>query len=178
MGLEFWIGAVLMAAMVLAALVALYFDVGGTPKQPLPEVGGDKLLYQDTQNAPTLINREWSVGARPDYIVQEGPDVVLVEQKKRTKGPFLSDLVQAWAGALAARGEGYPVNRVRFVLGGEVTTEDIPQSNADLFNQFRSNYEQARAVREKRWVRFTPKAHKCRSCSYRENCERKVEGVQ
>ena len=171
------LGGVLALIAVLIA-VALYQDGRGTSEGAageLPEVGGEELLYRDDGNAPLLVNQRWNVSARPDFIIREGDDVIVVEQKNRPRGPFQSDRVQSLAGALAARGHGYPVNKMRFLLQGRTETESVPEEDAELFNQIRGYYEQVRAVRENRTPGFKVRPHKCRGCSYREQCTRRQQ---
>ncbi|WP_019583847.1 PD-(D/E)XK nuclease family protein [Thioalkalivibrio sp. ALE16] len=142
--------------------------------QKLPVIGGEELLYQDSDNAPFLANKAWGVGAKPDHIIREGEDVIVVENKGREKGPYESDWAQARFGALAARGAGYPVSKVRWVNGKRRVTKRIPASDADLFETVRPLYEQVVAVRNGEPVRFRPKAAKCRSCYLRNSCDKRA----
>lgn len=141
----------------------------------LPVIGGDTLLYQDDRNNQrTLFHPDYNVGARPDHIVREGRDVIVVENKGRDKGPYESDWAQARFGALAARGAGYPVTKVRWVNGKRRVTRRIPASDADLFETIRPLYEQVVAIRDGKPVRFRPRAHKCRACYLRSSCDKRA----
>ncbi|ADC73233.1 conserved hypothetical protein (plasmid) [Thioalkalivibrio sp. K90mix] len=140
----------------------------------LPVIGGEALLYQDEEGAPFLLNEAWGVGARPDHIVREGRDVIVVENKGRDKGPYASDWAQARFGALAARGAGFPVNKVRWVNGKRRVTRTIPKDDAALFETIRPQYEQVVALRNGEPVHFRPEARKCRSCYLRDSCNRRA----
>lgn len=140
----------------------------------LPGIGGEALLYQDDGQQRPLKHPGFNISARPDHIVQEGKDVVVVETKGRGHGPYASDWAQAIAGALAARGSGFPVTKARWTNGQRRVTRALPASDAALFEMIRPYHDQVTAVRAGQPVAFHPDAHKCRTCYYRAVCPRRT----
>lgn len=140
----------------------------------LPVIGGQELLYQDDAEAPALLHHRYRIRARPDHIVRDGSDIVVVENKGRDRGPYESDWLQAFAGALAARGSGYAVNKVRWVNGVRMETRSIPAEDAELFRWIEPHYRKVQSIRQGQTVSFHPHRNKCRACIYRPHCTRAI----
>src|SRR4051794_13793424 len=84
------------------------FIYGGSSQNPFGISG--KLIWTDKGKlTKSFYNNDFEVFGKPDFLYREREEIIAVEFKSRFGPVFESDIVQAKAAALAARGDGYKV---------------------------------------------------------------------
>lgn len=131
-----------------------------------------KLIWTDHgRQTKAFSNRTYKVFGKPDLMYRIRGGVKAVEYKHRNGPIFKSDIAQALAASLAARGEGYKVVQVLVKTRTEQATIDIKHSDRVLFERLEGLINDVRDAKAGKSMRRKPERRKCYSCAYRDACQ-------
>lgn len=136
-----------------------------------------KILYLDEgRKTPTLYSKTYDLSGKPDAIVRDqNGEVALIEYKSRLKNIYLSDVVQAKAGALVARENNFPVKYALIKTKQHEERIELPKSNAALYRHLTPFISQAREARRGKVVKPNANKFKCGACGYQYTCKEAVK---
>jgi len=131
-----------------------------------------KLIWQDLgRSTKVLVNSTFGVKGKPDSIYKIPGGAKAVEYKHRKGKVFDSDIAQALASSLAARGAGYRIIEVLVLTRTERLSIDLRCSDQTLYEQIQGNVKIVRAARRGKRMRAYASRRKCLACAYRDNCD-------
>ena len=130
-----------------------------------------KLVWTDRgKNTKPFFNNYFRVLGKPDLMYKVRSGILAVEYKSRRGRIYTSDIMQARAAALAARGSGYQVIRVLLRTRNQELYIDLPKKDSALFKLIQTNVAVARDAKSGRSVNPKPTGQKCRGCAYTNSC--------
>lgn len=142
-------------------------------------VDGELIWIDRGRKTKPFFNRQFRVLGKPDlmYRLNSG-GVLAVEYKGRQGRIYDSDVVQAKAAALAARGEGYAVRELLVKTKGTEQRFSLAKADGALFNEIRHFVECARSAKKGAELPARPLAAKCRTCAFGPSCDSRFDKVQ
>lgn len=160
-------------------VVFVVYRVGKTllgvqaPLIPALGLRGEVIWQDHGRQTPVMKNQAYRVLGKGDFLVKLAGEkgLTLVEYKSRPRPVFNSDWVQAITAALAARGEGYPVERVMVITGKTREEFELPKSDRDVFELVRHYVGIVRNAKQGNPVPSDPDYRKCSACAYRSRCQ-------
>lgn len=166
----------LAGALLLIALVLLW--QAGRRQQALGLPAG-RVIYSDTQKwsrvEQAFYDAELGLTGRPDYIVEQGGQVIPVEVKSsRVEGaPYDSHIFQLAAYCLLIqRATGKrPAYGILHYPNHTYAVDYTPALEAELLNLLA---EMRRQERRKETPRSHQEAARCRSCGFRQVCDQRL----
>ena len=135
------------------------------------EVAGELIWVDEGRNTKPFFNQAFKVFGKPDAMYNHSGHVTAVEFKSRRGRIHESDITQAKAAALAARGAGYKVESV--VVKTRTTHQQIPLPRTDraLYDEIAGHIEAARSIKQGGKARSAnPEPKKCASCAHNTSC--------
>jgi hypothetical protein len=162
---------------VISLLVIILFGIlvirrlFGTRKDPLGIDG--KLIWVDSgRRTKPFFNNQFKILGKPDLMYKLATGGVLaVEFKSRNGRIYDSDVAQAKAAALAARGEGYAVREVMVKTKGTEQRFTLPKADVALHNEIKNFVEYARAAKKGANLKPLPQVMKCKFCAFGPSCD-------
>lgn len=156
---------------IVLVIVAIWLFLTVVRSQRDGEISG-KLIWTDHgRKTKAFRNRQYRIFGKPDLMFRVRSGVKAVEYKHRNGPVFRSDIAQALAAALAARGEGYRVTEVLLKTRTQELTIDLGKSSdKDIYNKIKENAATVIQARSGKSVEAKPEYRKCRGCAYREPC--------
>lgn len=163
--------------MTMAFLVVGFYFVrralrGQYHKKDALGIQGTLIWLDQGRSTRPFFNKIFKVFGKPDYLyrLQDG-SILAVEYKHRNQAIYDSDIVQALAAALAARGEGYRVYQIMVKTISSEKLIDLPRDDVDLYKLVSQYVNTARETKAGFMVNPDPLFYKCKACAYRELCE-------
>ncbi|EIF42765.1 hypothetical protein DOK_11896 [gamma proteobacterium BDW918] len=166
------LSSILPFAIAVGAACALAWFLFGILKSSREGVISGKLIWTDHgRKTKAFRNTRYRVYGKPDLMYRIPAGVKAVEYKHR-KGPVhQSDMVQALAASLAARGEGYKVVEILLKTRTEEVSIDLRSSSDEaIYRKISGLSETVRRARSGAPMNSRPESRKCRNCAYREAC--------
>ena len=102
---------------------------------------------------------------------KQSSGVLAVEYKSRNSNIYESDIVQAKTAALAARGQGYKVNRILIKTKKTEKYITLPISDRVLFSQIKTYVDIVRDARKGKPLNASASHFKCKHCAYANVCK-------
>lgn len=131
-----------------------------------------KLIWTDHgRQTKAFSNRTFKIFGKPDLMYRIRGGVKAVEYKHRNGPVFKSDIAQALAAALAARGEGYKVVQVLVKTRTNDVTIELKQSDRALYQRLEGLIHDVRNAKTGKKMSKNPERRKCYSCAYRDACQ-------
>ncbi|PSV28073.1 hypothetical protein [Photobacterium sp. GB-72] len=130
-----------------------------------------ELVYIDDKNADVLLDHEYKLCAKPDFIYEDEKGFILTERKMAKREPTLSDIVQVKASVICARNKYPKLKRAVISTGLGNFPVDVKSSSATLFSEIKQYHEICQAVYQGKMVTETNQSH-CKSCRIKNNCTR------
>lgn len=157
------IDSLLIVLLLLLAFFVIGFIVTRTASSPLySDKGIGSKVFKDK------VRR---IRAMPDRIEGTQRSALLLEYKSRKGGVYNSDVVQAIASVLAARGSGINITGAQIhTRGGSVKTIELGD-DASLERKIKHPLMNARIVMSGGVPKATHQKVKCRGCGYNQVCE-------
>ncbi|POP51588.1 hypothetical protein C0068_16370 [Zhongshania marina] len=161
------IGYLVFGLLAVIALLLL-FHIFRSKEQG--DISG-KLIWTDYGiKTKPFYHSEFLVFGKPDLMYKVRRGVKAVEYKHRMGPVFDSDIAQALAAALAARGSGYRVIEVLVKTRSTELSIDLRESDSAVYRKLQGYVLLVRQAKDGRAMQKKPEARKCRSCAYREAC--------
>ena len=161
--------------IVLAGAAVVLFSVL-RPRKKKDKLGiPGKLIYVDKgRETKPFFNNRYKVLGKPDLMYKQKIGILAVEYKSRNSNIYESDIVQAKAAALAARGKGFKVNRILVKTKTNEKYITLPLSDRMLYTQIQKYVEIAKTASQGKSQNAHPTRFKCMSCAYVGSCKFKV----
>jgi CRISPR/Cas system-associated exonuclease Cas4 (RecB family) len=162
---------ILVASVVCAALWFLYRIFNGRGSSKGIGVDGKLVWIDKGKSTKPFFNNSFAVLGKPDLLYRIPGGILAVEFKGRHGPVFDSDVVQAKAAALAARGSGYRV--VRLLLKTMTTEQylELPKRDDDLYADIAEFVSYTRVAKAGNPVPARPGARKCAGCAFKNSCQ-------
>lgn len=161
------IGYLVVGMLAVIALILLFHIFRSKEKG---DISG-KLIWTDHgMKTKPFYHSKFLVFGKPDLMYRIKRGVKAVEYKHRLGQVFDSDIAQALAAALAARGSGYRVIEVLVKTRSTELSIDLRESDAAVYSKLKGYVLLVRKAKDGRPMQKKPELRKCRSCAYREAC--------
>lgn len=162
--------------IIVLAIFTFYFVIinfrRGGKRASDPELG--ELLWVDEgKDTKPFFNKAFKIFGKPDAMYVKGGKVTAIEYKSRKGKIHDSDMWQAMAAALAARGEGYQVASVRIKTKTHSADMDVPKSELDHYKFIKTCHEAALRAKNGHPSKALPETNKCFHCAYKAVCAEK-----
>lgn len=166
---ELW---VFVLAVFTFYFLIIHFRRRGTKKPSHPELG-ELIWVDESKNTKPFFNKTFKIFGKPDAMYAKGGKVTAVEFKSRKGKIHDSDMWQAMAAALAARGEGYKIKKVRIKTITHSLDIEVPKSESEHYQFLKVCHEAALNAKKGYSSKALPEVNKCAHCAYYSVCTEK-----
>lgn len=136
-------------------------------------IAGELVWIDRGKNTKPFFNREYRIFGKPDLMYQIKNGILAVEYKGRKNNIYKADIIQGMTASLAARGQGYKVNRLLVRTDGSERYIDLPSSDRALYKLVSENIEIVREAKRGKALSANPAYYKCLNCAYSDACTKK-----
>lgn len=133
------------------------------------------VLYADRgPGSKVLKDKVLNIYSKPDRIEGTMKESELLEYKSRNRRVYESDIVQAQAGVISARAEGFNVKKA-YVITGNGSKQSVPLGSTErILKRIEIPLKNARLVKSGGEPKASPAKYKCTTCSYSHACKHAV----
>lgn len=150
---------------------AIFFLLHSRKKTDKLGIQGKLIFIDKGKSTKPFFNNRYKVLGKPDLMYKQKAGVLAVEYKSRNASIYESDIVQAKAASLAARGAGYKVNRILIKTKKREKYITLPISDRVLHSQIKAYMDMVRDAAKGKALDATASSFKCASCAYVNDCE-------
>lgn len=166
------VALLVIAAAALSVLYRLVRRLLRAPLDPAYPLGIDgELVWKDEGPRSSAFRHEnLRILGKPDYLYKTPLGIVAVEFKSRARKVKASDIAQALAAALAARGSGYRVSHIAVVTASDRYERALPRHDMDVHRLIEQQVLIARLAKRGKGQQAIPQRGKCGACAYTQVC--------
>lgn len=132
------------------------------------------VIWKDTAGARPFGNARFRIYGKPDLLIESDKGICALEYKSTNRAVYEGDWAQVYCAALAARGEGIPVNSVCVKVPFREFVRKLPESDDALYQLISRHVEMARQALAGKTCPPTDQIRKCYGCSMGTNCAYKA----
>jgi len=165
-------GGILYTGIFLLGIIVVYtFLALRGPKNLTDPTKADLIWLDEGRSTKPFFNQTYKVLGKPDAMYNDRGYITAVEYKSRRGRIHASDITQAKAAALAARGNGYQVKAVMVKTKTTQQVISLPAADTALYDEISDAVEMARTIKQGAKARSAkPELRKCASCAYNASC--------